>query len=102
MMEAPWKTGFLLAAILFLASATVLAQSPVKTYTPPKTAWGDPDLQGIFTNATITPFERPPEFAGKEFLTEKEVAELEARAAKNRVDQPPREDRKSTRLNSRH
>ena len=92
MMEAsPWKTGFLLAAILFLASATVLAQSPVKTYTPPKTAWGDPDLQGIFTNATITPFERPPEFAGKEFLTEKEVAELEARAAKNRVDQPPRE-----------
>src|SRR5881398_3032827 len=45
MMEAsPWKTGFLLAAILFLASATVLAQSPVKTYTPPKTAWEDPDL----------------------------------------------------------
>src|SRR2546428_119042 len=92
MMEAsPWKTGFLLAAILLFASATALAQSPVKTYTPPKTAWGDPDLQGIFTNATVTPFERPAEFAGKEFLTEKEEAELEARAAKSRIDQPPRE-----------
>ena len=92
MMEASaWKTGFLLAAILFFASVTVPAQSPVRTYTPSKTSWGDPDLQGIFSNATVTPFERPPEFAGKEFLTEKEVAELEALAAKNRVDQPPRE-----------
>ena len=85
------KTGFLLAAILVFASATFIAQSTTKTYTPPKTAWGDPDLQGIFSNATVTPFERPPESDGKEFLTEKEVAELEARAAENRVDQPPRE-----------
>ncbi len=92
MMDASaWKTGFLLAAILFFAYVTVLAQSPVRTYTPPKTSWGDPDLQGIFSTATVTPFERPPEFAGKPFLSEKEVADLEARAAKNRVDQPPRE-----------
>jgi hypothetical protein len=92
MMDASaWKTGFLLAAILFLASTTVLAQLPVRTYTSPKTSWGDPDLQGIFSTATVTPFERPPEFAGKPFLSEKEVADLEARAAKNRVDQPPRE-----------
>src|SRR2546430_11763616 len=97
MMEASrWKTGFLLAAILLFASATVLAQSPVKTYTPPKTAWGDPDLQGIFTNATVTPLERPSEFAGKEFLTEKEVAEWEARAAKSRVEEPPKEGETGT------
>src|SRR5438552_16716053 len=83
--------GWLQPAVFLLSSATLMAQTAPKTYMPPKTAWGDPDLQGIFTNATITPFERPPEFAGKEFLTEKEVAELEARAAKNRVDQPPRE-----------
>jgi len=91
MDTSAWKTGFLLAAILFFAYVTVLAQSPVRTYTPPKTSWGDPDLQGIFSTATVTPFERPPEFAGKPFLSEKEVADLEARAAKNRVDQPPRE-----------
>lgn len=47
------------------------------------------DLQGIWTNATITPFERPAELSGKEFLTEKEVKELEARAADNTRDRPP-------------
>jgi hypothetical protein len=47
------------------------------------------DLQGVWTNATITPFERPPELEGKEFLTEKEVKDLEARAAQNNVDRPP-------------
>lgn len=47
------------------------------------------DLQGVWTNATITPFERPVALAGKEFLTEKEVKELEARAADNRVDRAP-------------
>src|SRR5437870_10825854 len=82
---------YLLIATVLLMPTVLLAQTPFRTYTPPKTAWGDPDLQGIFTNATITPFERPAEVAGKEFLTEKEARELEARAAKNRVDQPPRE-----------
>jgi hypothetical protein len=38
-----------------------------------------PDFQGIWTNATITPLERPKELAGKEFFTEKEVAEYEKR-----------------------
>jgi hypothetical protein len=47
------------------------------------------DLQGVWTNPTITPFERPPELASKEFLTEREVKELEARAAQSRVDLPP-------------
>src|SRR2546428_5838839 len=90
MMEAsPWKTGFLLAAILLFASATALAQSPVKTYTPPKPVWGEPDLQGIFTNATGTPFVRPPDLSGKAVLTANEVAQLEARGAQNRGDQPP-------------
>jgi hypothetical protein len=49
------------------------------------------DLQGTWTGATITPFERPPELAGKEFLSEKEVKELESRAADNRVDRAPKE-----------
>ena len=44
---------------------------------PPRTVDGRPDLQGIWTNATITPLERPREFAGKEFLTEREAAEYE-------------------------
>jgi hypothetical protein len=42
-------------------------------------AAAQPDLQGIWTNATITPLERPKELAGKEFFTEKQVAEYEKR-----------------------
>jgi hypothetical protein len=50
------------------------AASRAKTWTPPRTPWGDPDLQGIYTSSTYTPLERPAEFAGKEFFTEKEAA----------------------------
>jgi len=43
------------------------------------------DLQGIWTNATLTPLERPAELSGKEFFTEKEAAEYE-KAARERND----------------
>ncbi len=45
------------------------------------TPWGHPDLQGTWTNSTITPLERPAAFAGREFLTEEEARKLEAAAA---------------------
>src|SRR5207245_2544630 len=48
-----------------------------KTRTTPHTPDGKPDLQGIWTNATVTPLERPRDLAGKEFLTETEAAEFE-------------------------
>ena len=43
-------------------------------YTPPRTAWGDPDLQGQWNSQTATPLERPltGELAGKETLTDEE------------------------------
>ena len=44
-----------------------------------RTPWGDPDLQGTWTNQTLTPLERPAEFAGKPVLSEEEAAEYEAR-----------------------
>ncbi len=46
-----------------------------KSRNPPRTADGQPDLQGVWTNSTLTPLERPAEFAGKEFLTEREAAD---------------------------
>jgi hypothetical protein len=54
-----------------------------------RTPWGDPDLQGLWTNATITPFERPANLSDKPVLTEDEAAEYEkqtnaARDADNR------------------
>jgi hypothetical protein len=47
------------------------------------------DLQGTWTNPTITPFERPATLGNKEFLTEDEVKSAENQAASNRVDKPP-------------
>jgi hypothetical protein len=44
-----------------------------------RTVDGHPDLQGVWTNATVTPFERPTELAGKEFFTAAEAAEYEKR-----------------------
>src|SRR5687767_10904994 len=45
------------------------------------TAWGDPNLQGIWTDVYETPLQRPARFAGREFLTEEEVAALDTQRA---------------------
>src|SRR5215469_7638386 len=76
-----------------MVPATVAAPQSFTTYVPPRTADGQPDLQGTWTNATVTPFERPKEFAGKEFLTEEEAKQVEARAAANRVELDRRKER---------
>lgn len=44
-------------------------------YKQPRTPWGDPDLQGQWSNATVTPLERPIELGSKEFFTPAEAAE---------------------------
>ncbi len=46
-------------------------------WTAPRTPWGDPDLQGTWTNVTATPLERPEALAGKQVLTDEELAERE-------------------------
>jgi len=55
-------------------------QAQTKSWTPPKTPWGHPDLQGIYTNKdeANTPLERPAELAGRsaDSFTPEELAEL--------------------------
>jgi hypothetical protein len=46
-----------------------------------KTPWGEPDLQGIWTDEYQTPLQRPASYAGKEFFTEEERAALDAKRA---------------------
>ena len=70
----------LLAVILLLRSAP----SPLVAQTPPVgaapvTAWGDADLQGIWTRATNEPLQRPARYKDREFLTDEERAELNAK-----------------------
>ena len=43
----------------------------------PHTSWGDPDLQGVWVNASVTPLERPAQFADKAVLSEQEAVEFE-------------------------
>src|SRR5205823_9096565 len=76
---------FIALAIAFVS----LAPAPRKAWSPARTPDGQPDLQGVWTNPTITPFERPAELAAKPVLSEEEAAALEKKAAANRVDRPP-------------
>ena len=70
------ESFILMAVVLILpAPASSTGQgTEAGTWSPPQTAWGDPDLQGVWTNATTTPLERPDDLGDKAVLTGEEWA----------------------------
>ena len=85
--RSSWHCGLTVGALLLALAAGATAQAPAvsatgtSTWTPPLTLWGDPNLQGNFTNKDATaPFERPVELGTREFLTDEEFAERDKRA----------------------
>jgi hypothetical protein len=101
--------GVMAGAVAFLAGQTP-APSPGKSATKPATAksptakpaattakagaaprmsWGDPDLQGVWFVLSNVPLERPAQYAGREFLTDAEVAALD----RQKEDDPGRNSR---------
>ena len=62
-----------------LASAPELAAA--QTVDTPRTAWGAPDLGGIWDHSSLTPMSRPEEFKDKPVLTEEESAEFRRQRA---------------------
>ena len=80
--------GCVFAAGFFLAVAIEAgAQTSARTHAS-RTPWGAPDLNGTWTGSTLTPLERPTEFAGKPVLTVEEAAALEARARARNAREP--------------
>src|SRR5579864_3044743 len=85
-------SGYSLAVVMAIAPlAAQVSPAAAKAKTAPKTAWtqgrtpdGQPDIQGIWSNATTTPLERPSTVAGKQVLTDEETAELEKQTEENR------------------
>ena len=63
-------------ASLSVVAVVSMSASPVAAQTGPRTAWGDPDLQGVWDFRTITPLERPEDLGDQEFLSEEEAANL--------------------------
>jgi hypothetical protein len=73
---ATWMAGVATLACGLLVSGPAYSQVPAKEKATKqwRTPWGDPDLQGSWSNATTTPLERPAKYAGREFMTAEERA----------------------------
>ena len=66
------------AVSVSVTSAQAPAVSGAGPNIPPlKTAWGEPDLQGIWTEEFDTPMQRPPRYGNQEFFTEQQRADLD-------------------------
>jgi hypothetical protein len=91
------RSAFL--TVLFLFAVGLLnAQTPAdakagakKTFTMPRTKDGHPDLQGVWTNATVTRMERLPEFNGKLNLTDEEASKFEKKDHDDSEERPDKD-----------
>src|SRR5580704_18944266 len=72
-----------LAASSFAQTTPVKSPAPAKSksWTPPRTADGHPDLQGVWTNVTLTKLERPKDFEGKATASDAEAKVYEQKDA---------------------
>jgi hypothetical protein len=79
------------AAISALAVSAVFAAPapaapPAAAYKTPLNAYGQPDLEGTWTNATLTVLERPKEYGTRKVMTDEEVKKVEGDDAKMLAD----------------
>ena len=75
----------ILAVIVLLPAAAAAQVAATSGAAVPRTAWGDPDLQGLWTSATLTPLERSARQSDRTLLTAEEAAALEQQSAQERA-----------------
>lgn len=84
-----WITLAIMAAPLAAQTAPAPAKpksaAPAKAYTPPKTPWGDPDLQGLWPGSLNIPLQRPESFGERNVLTDEELKSRD-KAEEQRVE----------------
>ncbi len=69
------------AAIVVLAALFMVSAASAQTFKAPRNALGQPDLEGAWTNATMTPQTRPAQYGVRRAMTAEEVAKIEGAAA---------------------
>jgi len=72
---------FAVVSVIIFALGPVVAEGQVSSpgaEVSPRTAWGTPDLNGVWDFRTLTPFERPSELSDRAFFTQEEAAQFEA------------------------
>jgi len=79
---AVWWTGTVTSGQAPAAAAAPFTP-PSSSYTPAKTPWGDPDLQGVWDNHSNVPMERPKNITDKKTYTDDEI-----RARNSRNNEP--------------
>ena len=62
-----------------VVGVALVGQTASQAGTSPRTPWGEPDLQGIWTEEFDIPLERPERYGNREFLTDEEYAEIDQR-----------------------
>jgi hypothetical protein len=83
------RLGFLMIFMALMSMSSASAQAPKKAATAatprkttlPLTPWGDPDLQGVWNDATSTPLQRPGTVGSKDVLSDDEAEEFQAQLA---------------------
>jgi hypothetical protein len=67
-------TAAAVSVVIWMSTTRISAQAAVPML---KTPWGEPDLQGIWTDESDTPLQRSPKFVNQEFFTEAQRADLD-------------------------
>jgi hypothetical protein len=76
LLKSLGASAAILSLLIVLKPATGASEAPVL-----KTPWGEPDLQGLWTDETDTPFQRPAKYANQEFFTQAQREELDKERA---------------------